>query len=339
MATNSFADLSEISEVEEKAEKSFSGFRNYLTALSHGIVQTYGTAVVGMKRVAETQAALPGFVAAPRRAKADTAAIRAVLFSAWHTEMALSLPTAFNDPGLPRSTNQWAPVQSYYSLYSLWRGWFLTERKEPKSHGGSLKLISDVVMAPQPLLPWPWRCSCSGGSDLGEAHHTGFNSNAIRELNPLTIPPGGYSYEDWIAKTLRTTRAPLIAEKEKSWKAKARKPNGDRYRNILRAARLEIHTELRATTLFDFLWRIRHRSSYGDVGYFVMGQVSDADAQTYLRSLLTFTRQTMLVIEGLVRAAMPAGEFDRLTEHFLHSTHNSKHSELEKRLTVLQVSQ
>ena len=66
--------------------------------------------------------------------------------------------------------------------------------------------------------------------------------------------------------------------------------------------------------------------------------MDDADALTYFQSLLTFTQSTMLLLESMIRTAMPAGGYEEQARRFLRSARRSKYSELSRRLTALQAT-
>jgi hypothetical protein len=321
--------------IEADAEKTLATFRNYLAATSAAIDVRYRGAGGRLKQLAAAQASLPGFQRLRSRQQYDREQVRGVLFNAWHTEVALALPEALDDPGLARFTNQWGPVQAYYATYCLWRAWFLTERRAVRTHGAALKQVSGLVTG-RNLLPFPWSCSSRGGPTLAEAEHLGFAEAVLRDVSALTRPPGEYTTDEWIAKLLRTTRGHFLKERESKWKAENRTRSGRPYARIPPDERRRIREQLHSTTLFDFLYRLRIRANYGDVDDFVVGQLSDDDAQTYFRSLLDVTRKTMQTVEAMIRRSMRTGEFDQMAVAFLRRAGGRQHSRLPSRLDAYQ---
>jgi hypothetical protein len=322
-------------QTDSDAARALSTYRNYLLALRGFVDVSYRGPRGRFRRLAEEQTQIPKFQALQPAGRYDLEAIRSVLFNAWHTEAVLALPGALPDAGLIRFTNQWAPVQAYYAVYSLMRAWFLTEGNTTSSHSQALRSMSSVV-AYRGVFPAPWSFACSGGHTLGDAVHTGFPSGRIYDVNALTTPPGTYSYDDWSSKILRTTRKFFLEQAEQKWKAGHRTKRGAHYKRIPSAERQRIASRVHPTTVFDFVYRLRIRSNYRDVDDFVSGQLSDSDAQAYFQSLLFFTRATMQVLETLIRVRMKSGEFDQFAAEFLRPSRRATYSFLKNRLEAIQ---
>jgi hypothetical protein len=112
-----------------------------------------------------------------------------------------------------------------------------------------------------------------------------------------------------IAKMLKTTRARRIEDLKEQMKAEARLTTAPKRELARQDARLE------ATTLFDFTWRSRTRSNYGDRSMFYMGSLGDQDrVLRFVSSVRTFTAATMLVFESLIAQRAPR----TLTEAAIH---------------------
>lgn len=322
--------------VDLDAARALTTYRNYLTALSIFTRTTYSGPGGHLQRLAHAQRALKGF-GRLRRQTSPCAGVRELLFNAWHTEVALGVPQVFSDPGLIRFTNQWAPVQAYYALYSLWRAWFALEGSQVQTHGEVLRSASSVIRQ-RALFPSPWSYACSGGYLLRDAAHIGFQSQQISDVKHLSTPGSISASDDWVAKALRTTRKFFLEQREENWKSQNRTKSGHRYQRIPPGERQRIRSQLHATTLFDFLYRLRIRSNYRDVDDFVSGQLDDADALNYFQSLLSFTQRTMLLLESIIRVTMPAGRYDGHARQFLRSSQRSKYSALSRRLIALQAT-
>jgi hypothetical protein len=100
---------------------------------------------------------------------------------------------------------------------------------------------------------------------------------------------------DGIGKMLSTTRRKrveglVIDEKQKLGLVRAR--SGSK-------KRLDIALE--STTVFDFAWRSRTRSNYGDPSMFYVGALGDQDrASQFIGSIRTWTNATMLLFEAFI---------------------------------------
>lgn len=320
--------------VDSDAARALTTYRNYLSALSGFVRTKYGSGQDEYQSLLVTQRALVGFGRITRARTVRMSKVRELLFNAWHTEVVLGLPNSLLDPGLIRFTNQWAPVQAYYAVYSLWRVWFLIEAVGVGSHTEILRSASTVVRQRR-VFPAPWSYSCTGGHLLSDANHVGFPSQEIRDRNSLSTPRSDVADDDWVAKTLRTTRRFFLEQRVERWKRENRTRAGAPYRRIPPAARQRIRQQLYGTTLFDFLYRLRIRSNYRDVDDFVSGQLSNADAKRYLMSLVSFTRATMFLLESIIQEKMPAGAYDGFAREFLSVPERATHSDLSARRAVL----
>lgn len=254
--------------VDSDAARALTTYRNYLGALSEFVRATYGSGQNQYRNLLDAQRALVGFGRINRARTINMSRVRELLFNAWHTEVVLGLPDSLLDPGLIRFTNQWAPVQAYYAVYSLWRAWFLIEALGAASHTEILRSASTAVRQ-RGLFPAPWSYSCTGGYLLSDANHIGFRSKKIRDVSSLSTPTRNVAEDDWVSKTLRTTRRFFLEQREERWKRENRTRAGVPYRRIPPAARQRIRQQLYGTTLFDFLYRLRIRSNYRDVDDFV----------------------------------------------------------------------
>jgi hypothetical protein len=93
---------------------------------------------------------------------------------------------------------------------------------------------------------------------------------------------------------LRTTRKRGVDQRVQEVKQQLklnRAPNGERKRQ---------DQKLPATTIFDFAWRMRARSNYGDPAMFYVGSLGFERARTYAAAVRTWTNATMFLFESLI---------------------------------------
>jgi hypothetical protein len=57
---------------------------------------------------------------------------------------------------------------------------------------------------------------------------------------------------------------------------------------------------LAATTVFDFAWRMRARSNYGDPAMFYVGSLGHVRARRYATAVRTWTNATMFLFEAFI---------------------------------------
>jgi hypothetical protein len=138
------------------------------------------------------------------------------------------------------------------------------------------------------LYPMPWSICCTSLNPLSWAgcpEPPADSSNLSSNVRPL----------DGIGKLLSTTRRRRVDElvtQEKDRSGLRRAKNGERARQ---------DQQLEATTVFDFAWRSRTRSNYGDPSMFYMGSLGDQQrSQQLVAAVRTWTNATMLLFEAFV---------------------------------------
>jgi hypothetical protein len=138
-----------------------SEFQNYLFFLYHFrelVRRQRGATRLDILRRIETEQA-PRFAHVARRQlnDRDHATIRKYLFTAWNAEAVSRLPAGF-DPEVLQFTNQWKPVQAYYSIYfHLVTLHFAVNARVPRQHEPTLRYTT------QNILPWFPRRGAFGG--------------------------------------------------------------------------------------------------------------------------------------------------------------------------------
>lgn len=224
---------------------------------------------------------------ASKPAACGDAELRSVLLNAWSSELALYDVDLDNAERLWLA-NQWAQVKSYYATSRAATAWLLARNgNAPENHTKLLRAISADITGMQ-LYPSPWSLCCSmrhpNPSYLGFPAEPGWISN-------LSASADRY---DRTAMMLRTTREREVerlveAVKKRERRKKARKGEHQRQDDALTA-----------TTVFDFTWRMRTRSNYGDPAMFYVGTLSADRARDYAVALRTFTSATMFLFEAMV---------------------------------------
>jgi hypothetical protein len=220
----------------------------------------------------------------------DEILLRQLLLNAWNSELGLYLV----DDGDPRLTaqNQWNNVYAYYATGRTALAWLLVrDSAAPKRHRPLLRAMAQQVTGSN-LFPTPWNLVCHRCSPLT---YGGFGTPP-NEVSNLSLAADPF---DMAAKALKTTRKKRIEElrAEELEKLKLRRaPSG-----LL--LRLDNRTE--PTTVFDFIWRTRTRSNYGDPSMFYVGTLDQTRSEQYLTAIRTVTDATMLVLEALIAQKAP----------------------------------
>jgi hypothetical protein len=222
---------------------------------------------------------------ASKPTRSDLATLRGALLNAWSSELALYL-VDLNET--QRLANQWGQVYSYYATSRAASAWLLArDGQAPDNHSALLRAMSTQV-ANTKLYPEPWHLCCSGLKP------------APAYLN-FTSPPqtvsnlsGQAPAHDRVAMMLRTTRereVRTLVEQEKRDLKRAKAPKGCFVRH---------DGKLVATTVFNFAWRTRTRSNYGDPAMFYVGTLDEFRSRSYAAAIRTVTSATMFILEALI---------------------------------------
>jgi hypothetical protein len=291
-------------DADSSEAKAFTTYAGYVGAFSELIAQRYGV-----------DDPYPGIVGALDRrdrltrlaSKLYTGAanpVASLLINAWLSELHLHLVDSA-DAGVVRIANHAAPVHAYYATTRAASAWLhVLNSVVPATHAGCLDQIGQLVATGGALYPHPWTLACTA---LQPAHaYAGFPTSPQSCSNLSASAPA----TDRLAMCLRTTRerqiAALLAETRRQLR-RARVPNGEAARRDAR---------LRPTTAFDFLWRIRTRSNYGDPAMFYMGALTDAQVLGYLRAIKVITATTMFLFEAMIAKRAPSVLADA-ADHFI----------------------
>lgn len=221
----------------------------------------------------------------------DPEQLQKILLNGWAQELGL-YAVDDDDPRLMLQ-NLWNNVQAYYATSAAVRAFLYVRSGEvpARSHARTLRQAAGIVVDTR-LLPTPWNVCCSAerpptykgfAADPGECHNLELGADAAAV----------------VAKALKTTRRRELVRQIDQYKTEhklARAPHGLRSR---------IDGRMAGTTLFDFLWRNRTRSNYGDPSMFYVGALSQARSTDYVRSVRLVTTATMLVFETLIAQRAP----------------------------------
>lgn len=267
--------------------KAFTTYLGYVRAIDDLITDRYGAGSYALLRLAlDVDGRLTKLRAKPFQG--DPTLLRSLLLNAWISEMHLHTVDD-TDPGRVRISNHAAPVHSYYASSRMAMAWLaVLKGSAPTTHSTLLATVSKTIGGMIGLYPTPWGLRCSALE--GTAVYRGFPAPPATCSNLAANVPS----LDRIAQCLRTTRSrqldELVGETKRQLKV-VRAPNGTRKRRDER---------LNPTTVFDFLWRSRTRSNYGDPGMFYMGALGDPDVLGYHHAVRRVTAATMFIFEAMI---------------------------------------
>jgi len=99
---------------------------------------------------------------------------------------------------------------------------------------------------------------------------------------------------DGLCKLLRTTRAKTLEERKAQW---LKQHGGSR---VPFAKARALAQAIPPTTIFSFLWRLRHRVDYRDIDDLIPGPDRPHHAVEFHDALATVTSATIALFEGLI---------------------------------------
>ncbi len=294
---------------EEERSRRFTVHRNYLSSIELFLVALYGHGEEQTRNLVDAQRALPAFTRIQRRTT-DPTELRRLLAISWASETQLRLANLGGDAFL-RYSNAWGPVQAYYAVYMSIHAWLLTVGMGGliDDHTTTLRTVV-ALLVERNLLPHPFDVTCSGCPEYDQRQIDGTPANAnINDHFENLAAPTIDDFYPRFAKMLETSRDLRLERSRKEWLK--RKNRG----KMMKAEMLVLADRLHSTSIFDYLWRLRIRSNYGDVSSFLMSGVEDRSHGAFHTGLVTLASSLCLLIQSLIVARLgPQPYADALDE-------------------------
>ena len=220
-------------------------------------------------------------------AACDKEPLRKLLLNAW-SELALH-SVDLKDAKRVWLENQWAHVKAYYAASRMAGAWLLArDGHVPENHAGLLRAVSAQISGMR-LYPAPWSLCCVALHPAPA--YVGFPREPATGFSNLASEVDRYDRTAMMLRTTRERDVERLVGIVKRHRRMRRAPNGEQARQ---------DAALAATTVFDFAWRMRTRSNYGDPAMFYVGTLSPDRAQDYAVGIRSFTAATMFLFEALV---------------------------------------
>ena len=277
--------------------QSFRAYANYLSTMESMICARYGTGLSLLDGVHSTVLSSPALHRVQRRPLTPNSAnvFRSGLRKGWG--FLRRVQREVEDEGLfDEEANALIPYSVWYAVHHTGRALAAASRQTvPNDHVALLHALGRTVVK-RGLLPLPWGAWCEGCPQTKTLAFGGLGS--VGSVHVLSTPTPGTT-EDRIGLALRTTREKdLDRAFERLRKMNLR--NGQTRRNLKKADK-ERHADTFApTTIFDFLYRLRTRASYGEADLFVLGSRDEYDARSLALSLAVVCDATVAALEALI---------------------------------------
>jgi hypothetical protein len=207
---------------------------------------------------------------------------------------------------LALSANMWLPVQSYYAIHGVGSALLTALEQTTKTHSAFRACFSTLLHS---FFPDPFCACCNGGPDRSSYTYTAIRTSPAGVAGQSNIANPQFGEVDhFLGKSLATTRDRLIEEllgKERRRRRRRRLSN--REKQLLCQG-------LPATTICDFIYRMRIRSNYENPDMYLSASSSLEDAASHYYDLLYLTQLITSGIDLLLEKKLGIKEMMGLTK-------------------------
>ncbi|MHB8105410.1 MAG: hypothetical protein ACYDG5_07735 [Dehalococcoidales bacterium] len=219
-----------------------------------------------------------------------------------------SLPVDTNKD-LASIGNLWLSVQSYYSIHGIGTATMIALRMSMPGHSTHRSYRAAFSQIMDAYLPKPFCAICFGGPSIGDYVFKNLNTSAssVRNLVQLYNPEAYGPIDDFIGKTLSTTRTYFLEERviDKHKKKK----------RLTRAEKLQCCNNEHSTSLCDLLYRLRLHSNYDNPDMYIYADGGEAAKERY-KNLQHLTELVIIGFETLMEKAIGTAQMDTLRDSF-----------------------
>lgn len=301
-----------------KSEKAFETYRSYLSSIIADFVKIYSTldnfAEHAWKECELTPLRRPPF---------DSKTIRRYLIIAWNTEYLLELNN-FSEIDIVKISNQWRPIQAYYSIYSAGEAVsYVIDGSLVESHNKCIAKLNSFFVERVRIRPF---CLCYTGSTRRGIVSKNIPAGVapVNNLSRIKSTP-----VNLIATCVRAEHRNRIDEFEPKKLTKVQRKKGQK-------KRLKLDYDPGYTTMLNFLYRLRIKSNYKDAEIFISDS-PDEYIKKFSKDLTSIVNVTLLLFEIIIIRRWGTENFARLAQSYLKSFNYNKQgsgSPLERRLQI-----
>ena len=259
--------------------------------------------------------------------------LRRALRNAWGTELLLA-SAASHDDDLVGVANNWSVVQAYYACYHAVQALTLARKQpSPKTHDAVRNQYAEmwVTRGTDGFAPW------SLGWQLDQCNNVPADA-ALPKLYSNLQGSDEDNCWSFAAMALKTTRVEPLKKREKNLrrakKADARKvwqatqvvraKEGKRPTKAPTALpylsadeKTRIDAEFAATSIIDYLLRLRVRSQYKDPTMFTDGPINPWESREVHEHLVRITASTLLLHEMHIARTISKAQLGTLVQEWL----------------------
>ena len=281
--------------LQDKQASRYYAYFNYFLAIQKIITSLYPLPSDLIGSITE----LTGYKRLKKKPNVDEKRIAELLHSSWFTWGLLE--EIGQTSQLAHLNSPWSFVQSYYSIYAMLDAFLVARGQVINPHHATiLRAAASELTNQQPCFPAPSICTFSGDPKINLIQLNNSSSSIFTLTNPLASPYD--NPQEHYALFLKTTRKKMLKLSIDGWKKRMKR------KRILSHERQELLDNLRATTIFDALYRVRTRSNYRDIDAFAFGISAwghiNGDSLKLHGAVLQLTEYSLLIIEVLIARIM-----------------------------------
>lgn len=248
----------------------------------------------------------------------DLSVLRRFLFIGWNTEFLCNLNND-REPEILKVNNHWKPIQAYYAVYSIGEALaHCIDGHNPESHAGCLKKLNTFLVEYARIEPWAFAYR---GTRRAGFQRINLPSD-VRVLNVLSR--SAVRPVDMLASCLKAEHDNLIDEFKPRRLTKSEKAAGKK-------KRYKHDHDPGYTTVLDFLYRLRIKSSYKDVKIFI-AEAPDDFIRGFSDNLSFMVNSTALLFESIIARRIGYNNLKLIAEEYKRIVPNE--GQLDSRLAV-----
>lgn len=297
----------------DQERKGFLTYSHYLAGAAGLIKQTYGSDAKELYAATFAAATkLTASIGGRQISDSERESAHRNLRGAWNTLLLLDHQANSTD-GAHEIKNAWTPVQAWYAVHNALSALIAVQTptarfKHSLSRQEAAKLITN-----RQLMPYPWgiHVRSDWSQKLDHHFHGHMNHPGVTAVSNLAIPRPE-TYEAHFRNLLSTTADQACRDKFSS--ARKAKEQAGHAARLSAAEKQAICSDVGATTLFDFLYRLRVRANYGDIDTFVIGCSSALEARRFTRDLLIVADTSTAIVEAILMRYLGKRRLTQLLE-------------------------
>lgn len=290
---------------EDKDEIGFDVYENYLSNIIELIQSTYKDRflldiIKNTKNIKQNTSISPDY-------------LKRFLFLGWNTECLVRINDVRSDIELLRVNNQWKPIQVYYSIYSLCEAsnYSLTLQKL-ESHSKCLRQMSEYFERTS-FRPWNYSFKGCSGNKRTPAAILPINFNKSLSV-PNSLKRQGITPEEVLACCLKAEHNNRIDD----YKPK-------------KGQTLKYLYDPKNTSILHFLYRLRIKSNYKNVGVF-LANAPDEKIVSFSKNLTLICSYTNALNEIIIARKIGKTLMLKIMNEFIKKHQNT--TPIDKRLKI-----